>query len=77
MAEIKVFVLVDEGGDYACGADEDAARERYAEDISDSAACVRMIEITLQVPEPKPIQLAAIVPADAIPPVAVQMTVQA
>ncbi len=78
MATIKVFVFVDGDGDYGIGTDAESARDHYTENVSnDVPMCSRTLEITLEVPEPQPIQLAATIPADSIGNVPVKMTITA
>lgn len=51
--QIEVWVKVDENGDYAVGAEQCDAEERYSDDIGDSCAS-RLIKVVLSVPVPKP-----------------------
>lgn len=61
--EITITVLIDEDGNYAVGADDDAAKEAW-EGVSDNYPS-RMLHIELQVEVPAPTVLTATVPAQA------------
>lgn len=65
MAEIEVWIVVDENGDYTVGADLDSAAERYGEDVGgdNGSLGIRHVKVTLKVPLPKPIELTGEVPA--------------
>jgi hypothetical protein len=52
-ATVSVYIAIDSDGDYAFGTDEDAARERYAEDVGDAnERQVIVREVSLLVPIP-------------------------
>lgn len=64
MLEVKVWVVVDAGGDYGVGRDEDTALSSYDDDIGGTGTR-RMIRVVLQVPEPVVPTLTGTVPAEA------------
>lgn len=65
-AEIEVWVIVNESGEYDVGTDCDNAAERYAENIGGETGAVgiRQVRVTLKVPLPKVIELNAEVTAE-------------
>lgn len=59
-AEVEIFLIIDENGNYAAGIDQDTAEEAA---VDDGFSAVRhVIRLTLQVPMPKVIDLAADLP---------------
>ncbi len=56
---IKVFVLVDEDGNYDCGPDAETAAKRFGEDVEVSGgANYRLLELRVSLPVPAPIVMA-------------------
>lgn len=62
MVEIEIYIVVDEDGDYELGKEQDEATERYDENIS-SLQAKHVIKMTVQVPAPRIIEVAAALPA--------------
>jgi hypothetical protein len=67
--EVKVFVLVDPAGDYACGTEADQARSRYADDIGplEDSDGFQLVEVTITLPLPRVIQVQGVIAAAADP----------
>jgi hypothetical protein len=65
-ATVELWVVVDENGDYAIGATQDEAHERYSEDIG-AACATRVLNVKLAVPHPKPVEITGTVPEEASP----------
>lgn len=65
MAECEVFLFVDQGGDYAVGNSENAAKEKYEDDIGPLEDCTgfRMVRLVVQVPLPEMVEMIGTVPA--------------
>jgi hypothetical protein len=62
---VEVWVCVDEDGSYVAHTDKDALEERYEEEVGrTSGAATRVVKVTLNVPTPKPVELAATVSAE-------------
>jgi hypothetical protein len=62
--EVECFVLVDPNGDWAVGADADAARQSYADNIGALEECdgFRLVCVKLTVPLPRVVELTGLVP---------------
>jgi hypothetical protein len=56
---LEVWTCVDANGDYAVGTTEEAAREKYEEDIGalNEASGFRLVKVNLTVPLPEVIEL--------------------
>lgn len=63
MSDVEVWVVIDQDGNYAVGANEDQAREHYEEDIGaiGDATAFQAYQLNLSVPTP-----AAIVVSGAL-----------
>jgi hypothetical protein len=64
MLTVEFYVLVDESGDFGIGRDEDVAKDNYADDIGGGAGPMRMVKVTLNVPEPKTVEMSGDVPEE-------------
>lgn len=67
---IEVWVTVDADGDYECGPDAAVADERFEENISDLTGTngLRRVKLSVTLPLPKVIEIAAEVTADEADP---------
>jgi hypothetical protein len=63
MHTIEVWVVVDQNGDFDCGADADNASERYGDSIGGDLAGSRVVKMTLQIEMPEPLTISATLPA--------------
>ena len=63
MHTIEIWVVVDQGGDYACANDADDVTERYRDTIDGDLAGSRLVKVTLQVEVPEPLTVSATIPA--------------
>lgn len=63
MHELEIWIVVDEGGDYAVGKDQDAACEAFDQEIGGTTPR-RQVKVTLKVPAPVAIELTGEVPAE-------------
>jgi hypothetical protein len=64
MLQVEVWVMVDEGGDYAVGVDETTACDSYDQDIGGGTdVAKRMVKVVLSIPKPATITLTGTVPA--------------
>ena len=56
---IELWACIDACGDYACGTSEEAAREKYEEDIGPLSECsgFRLVKVSVSVPLPEPVEL--------------------
>jgi hypothetical protein len=63
---LEVWVAVDADGDYECGVDEDAATERFDENVGGTGGR-RLVKLTVKVPLPTVIELTGEVEADPEP----------
>lgn len=69
---IEIYALVDSEGEYWVGNDED---NLYDSVESHAKHPTRLLKITVEVPTPEPVNLSAVVRAEAVAPVPVEMTV--
>ena len=60
MLKVEIFVVVDDDGNYAVGADADAAAQSFEEGIGTLPAMNRLIRIDLEVEKPAPLVLAGV-----------------
>ncbi len=63
MCEVEVWIVIDENGDYAVAATQEAAVERFADEVGGELA-TRQVKVTLKVPLPKPLEMTGEVPAE-------------
>lgn len=76
MQEIEVFILMDADGNFITTHDADNIKDEWDTHIGNEPVHpTRLMRIKLNVPLPVEINLAATVPAEAIPAVPVSMTV--
>lgn len=68
-AKLPIWVVVDGDGNYEVGTDEGNARERFGDNIGpiDEADGFRIVRITLEVPLPNLIDVAAQAAAEDLP----------
>jgi hypothetical protein len=59
--EVEIYLVVDSAGDYEVGVNEDDAAERFGENIAGDAVR-HMIKMTITVPLPRTIEVAAALP---------------
>ena len=65
-AEIEVWVMVDENGDYGVGRDTDSMASDYVDNIGNDDTCSkRHIKLTIKVPKPKPLEVTFTLPDEA------------
>jgi len=66
---IEVWVLVDENGEYECGADTETAAERYRDNVGepDGTVTYRAVKLTVKVPLPTTIELSGEVTVEELP----------
>ena len=63
MVECKVWVIVDEDGNYIADASPDDASQRYVDEIgSEDSVAKRVVAVTIRVPKPRPITVTVEVP---------------
>lgn len=64
MAEIEVWVVVDEDGNYAAGVTEDDSATKYRDEVGepDGSCGYRRVKLTVTVPLPEVIEVAVTVP---------------
>lgn len=56
--EAEVFIVVDAAGDYTAGISEEAAFDRYREDVEEQAKCpIRLVRVIVDIDVPVPITL--------------------
>lgn len=69
-ANIEVYALIDECGDYVVSNDETQLKEMYEDNIQpiDGTFGIRIVKLIVTVPLPTPIEIAAIVQADETDP---------
>jgi hypothetical protein len=60
-AAVEIYIVVDDEGDYEVGRDEDEATERYGDSFS-TYMPRRLIKMTVTVPLPRTIEVAAALP---------------
>lgn len=63
MHELEVWIVVDEGGDYALGKDQEGACQAFEDEIGGDQPR-RQVCVKLKVPAPKVIELTGEVPAE-------------
>jgi hypothetical protein len=71
---IEVWVVIDEDGDYAAGTTDEDAATKYRDEIGEpdlGTKGMRRVKVTLTIPLPEPIELAATVAAEKTATVAV------
>jgi len=61
LVEVEVWVMVGEDGQYTAHTDPDALRERFDEECADAGLTTRVLKLTVKVPTPRPVALAAVV----------------
>ena len=61
-AQVEVWVVVDENGDYAVGADDDGAYDAYDETVGGTRLARRAVKVTLTVPLPETVELTGTAP---------------
>jgi hypothetical protein len=56
---VEMWACVDSAGDYAVGNSEEAAREKYEEDVQalSESSGFRLVKINVAVPLPEPVEL--------------------
>lgn len=64
--QVEVWVLIGECEEYAVGCSEEAAVEKFEEDVSSlaEAGAVRRVRVVLTVPVPEAVTLTGTVPAE-------------
>lgn len=67
---VEIWVTVDQDGDYECGSDQGVADERFEENIGELAAAagLRRVKLSVTVPLPRVIEIAAVVECDEADP---------
>lgn len=63
-AQVNLYVVVDEAGDFGYGTDYDGAIENYREDISEDVCLLRGVSIVLTVPLPEAIKVNGVIPEE-------------
>jgi hypothetical protein len=63
-AEVEVWVVVDQDGDYECAPSQSDAEERFTDNVSEQPEGKRLVKLTVKVPLPTVIELAGEVTAD-------------
>ena len=65
--QVEVWCCVDADGGYAVGADEQAAKDKYEEDVGalNEAGGFRMVKVTVTVPLPELIELEVEAPIES------------
>jgi hypothetical protein len=66
MTMVEVYVVIDENGDVIATHDADKIGDLWEECVGppDASACRRIVKVTLTIPTPKPIEMAATVAAE-------------
>lgn len=72
--EIKAYALIDANGDYVIAADEDGLIEKFAEDFGDPTHPTRVLEISISLPTPSAVKLAADVGMEGVDKITMQVT---
>ena len=65
-ATVDLWACVDSNGDYAVGSSDEAAREKYEEDVGalNEVAGFRLVKVAVTVPLPEVIELEVEAPAE-------------
>jgi hypothetical protein len=66
-AQCKIWLMIDDGGEYVACHEEETLAELYSEQIGSAPANCRTVKLNLSVPLPRGVEVSADLPEDAQP----------